>query len=302
MMIETPSATSAPDLLGEPEVDRRVRARARLSVFLRRKSLLVGGALLLLILVLVIGAPLFTGYDPTAQDPNAILQGPSPSHIMGTDQLGRDIFARVLYGGRYTLLASVLAVLIGALLGTGLGLLAGFFGGIVENAGMRLVDFLLAFPGILLALAITTVLGPGLGSAIIAIGISSLPTYGRVIHGVTLQARTLTYVEAATALGVSTPRLLRRHILPNMFLQVVVLTTTGLGIATLWVAALGFLGLGLQPPTPEWGSILNDGRDYVTMAWWVSLFPGILISLYVIGVNLVGDGLHESVDPTASRM
>jgi ABC-type dipeptide/oligopeptide/nickel transport system permease subunit len=123
-----------------------------------------------------------------------------------------------------------------------------------------------------------------------------------VIHGVTLQVRNLTYVEAATALGVSTPRLLRRHILPNVFLQVVVLTTTGLGIATLWVAALGFLGLGLQPPTPEWGAILNDGRDYVTMAWWVSLFPGILISLYVIGVNLVGDGLHESVDPTASRM
>src|SRR5918912_4052900 len=223
MMIETPSATSAPHLLGEPEVDRHVRARARLSVFLRRKSLLVGGALLLLILVLVIGAPLFTGYDPTAQDPNAILQRPSLSHLMGTDQLGRDIFARVLYGGRYTLLASGLAVLIGALLGTGLGLLAGFFGGIVENAGMRLVDFLLAFPGILLALAITTILGPGLGSAIIAIGISSLPTYGRVIHGVTLQARTLTYVEAATALGVSTPRLLRRHILPNVFLQVVVL-------------------------------------------------------------------------------
>jgi hypothetical protein len=160
MMIQTPSATSVPDLLGEPEVDRRVRARARLSVFVRRTSLLVGGALLLLILVLVSGAPLFTGYDPTAQDPNAILQRPSPSHIMGTDQLGRDIFARVLSGGRYTLLASVLAVLIGALLGTGLGLLAGFFGGLVENAGMRLVDFLLAFPGILLALAITTILGP----------------------------------------------------------------------------------------------------------------------------------------------
>ena len=132
-MIETPRATSVPDLLGEPEVDRRVRARARLSVFVRRTSLLVGGALLLLILVLVSGAPLFTGYDPTAQDPNAILQRPSLSHLMGTDQLGRDIFARVLYGGRYTLLASGLAVLIGAILGTGLGLLAGFFGGIVEN-------------------------------------------------------------------------------------------------------------------------------------------------------------------------
>jgi ABC-type dipeptide/oligopeptide/nickel transport system permease subunit len=258
----------------------------------------VGLVIIIIMLIGVLGAPLWTHYDPIGQNINTALQAPSLSHPFGTDQFGRDILSRVLYGGRWTILGSVVAVLIATVVGTWLGLVAGYFGGLLDLVIMRIVDLLLAFPGILLALAIATIMGPGLIGVIIAIGVASIPGYGRVVQGVTLQARELMYVDAARALGVPTSGILWRHILPNVFSQVVVLATTGLGIATLSVASLGFLGLGLQPPTPEWGAILNDGRDYVTLAWWIAFFPGAAISLYVTAVNLVGDGVRELFDPT----
>jgi peptide/nickel transport system permease protein len=179
-----------------------------------------------------------------------------------------------------------------------MGMLAGYFGGLVDMVIMRLVDLLLAFPGLLLALTLATIFGPGLNGTVVAIGIAFIPGTARIVQGVTLQASNYMYVDAARVLGVPARAILLRHILPNVLAQVVVLATTGLGIATLSVAALGFLGLGLQPPTPEWGAILNEGRDYVTLAWWVTFFPGLMISLYVTSVNLIGDGLRELLDPT----
>lgn len=261
-------------------------------------SLRIGFVIMLLLVLSAILAPFLTHYNPILQNPNSILESPSRAHIMGTDQFGRDVFTRVLYGGRYTMFASLMVVLIGLIAGSILGLLAGYFGGLVDLFIMRAMDLLLAFPGILLALAITGILGPGLNNAILAIGVVSIPTYARVVHAATLRVRGLPYLEAARALGAPAGRIIRRHVLPNVFSQVLVLGTIWLGTAALWVAALGFLGLGLQPPTPEWGSILNDGRDYITLAWWVSLFPGILISFYVISANLLGDGLRDVLDPT----
>lgn len=261
-------------------------------------SLRVGLIVMALIVLTAAGAPLLTHYDPIVQDPNGMLQPPSVHHLMGTDQFGRDVLTRVLYGGRYTMFASLMVVLIGLLIGSVLGLVGGYFGGLVDLAVMRTMDLLLAFPGILLALAITTILGPGLNNAIIAIGVVSIPTYARVVHAATLRVRGLPYLDSARALGAGSARIIRYHVLPNVVSQVFVLGTIWLGTSALWVAALGFLGLGLQPPTPEWGSILNDGRDFITLAWWVSLFPGLVISLYVISANLIGDGLRDVLDPT----
>jgi ABC-type dipeptide/oligopeptide/nickel transport system permease subunit len=264
----------------------------------RHRSLLIGMIVAVAILIVTIFAPLFSPYNPILQNPNDTFLSPRWGHLFGTDQFGRDLVARVLYGGRYTIAGSVVSVLIATVVGTWLGLLAGYFGGFLDMVIMRLIDLLLAFPGLLLALALATIFGPGLNGTVIAIGIVFIPGTGRIVQGVTLQASNYMYVEAAQALGVPSAAIIRRHILPNVLAPVVVLATTSLGLATLAVAALGFLGLGLQPPTPEWGAILNEGRDYVTLAWWVTFFPGLMISLYVTSVNLIGDGLRELLDPT----
>lgn len=264
----------------------------------RHRSLLIGLVVAGAILIVTIFAPLFSPYNPILQNPNDTFLSPRWGHLFGTDQFGRDLVARVFYGGRYTIAGSIVAVLIATFVGTWLGLLAGYVGGFLDLVIMRLIDLLLAFPGLLLALTLATIFGPGLNGTVVAIGIAFIPGTGRIVQGVTLQASTFMYVDAARALGVPGRSIMWRHILPNVLAQVVVLATTGLGLATLSVAALGFLGLGLQPPTPEWGAILNEGRDYVTMAWWVTFFPGLMISLYVTAVNLIGDGLRELLDPT----
>jgi ABC-type dipeptide/oligopeptide/nickel transport system permease subunit len=272
--------------------------RRRFPPIWQHRSLMIGLVIAVAILFVTIFAPLLTSYDPTLQNPNDIFYTPSWSHPFGTDQFGRDLVSRVFYGGRNTIAGSLVSVLIATVIGTWLGLLAGFFRGFVDLVIMRIIDLMLAFPGLLLALTMATIFGPGLNGTVIAIGIVFIPGTGRIVQGVTLQASNNMYVEAARALGVSSTGIMWRHILPNVLAQVLVLATTGLGLATLSVAALGFLGLGLQPPTPEWGAILNEGRDYVTLAWWVTFFPGLMISLYVISVNLIGDGLRELLDPT----
>jgi ABC-type dipeptide/oligopeptide/nickel transport system permease subunit len=260
--------------------------------------LLIGLVIAVAILFVTIFAPLLTPYNPVLQNPNDTLLAPQWAHPFGTDQFGRDLLARVFYGGRNTIAGSIVSVLIATFIGTWLGLLAGYFGGFLDLAIMRLIDLMLAFPGLLLALTLATIFGPGLNGTVVAIGIVFIPGTARIVQGVTLQASRYMYVEAARALGVSSRGIMWRHILPNVLAQVVVLATTGLGLATLSVAALGFLGLGLQPPTPEWGAILNEGRDYITLAWWVTFFPGLMIALYVTAVNLIGDGLRELLDPT----
>jgi ABC-type dipeptide/oligopeptide/nickel transport system permease subunit len=268
---------------------------------LRHRSLMAGLIICAVLVLLVIAAPLLTPLDPNAQDPMITFAPPSAQHPMGADAFGRDLFSRVLYGGRTTMLASLLVVAIGSVFGTAIGLIAGYFRGAVDFAIMRLVDLLLAFPGILLALTVTAILGPGLSNGVIAIAIVLVPVYARLVQGATTEIRNLTFVDAAISLGSGPWRIILRHIFPNVLSGVIVLTTTWLGIAALWITALGFLGLGVQPPTPEWGVILNDGQNYITLAWWITVFPGVFLSLFVIGVNLVGDGLRDELDPTLAR-
>ena len=267
----------------------------------RHRSLLVGSVITAALLLMLAAAPLLTSADPTLSDPMASFAEPSWAHPFGADAFGRDLFARVLYGGRTTVLASAAVVLLGALGGVSLGLLAGYAGGWLRFCVMRLVDLLLAFPGILLALAVSAVLGPGLGNGVLAIAVILVPVYARLVEGAVAEVRHLPYVQAAVTLGAGAPHIVLRHILPNVSPGILVLTTTWLGIAALWIAALGFIGLGVQPPQPEWGAILNDGQNYITLAWWITVFPGIFLALFVVGVNLIGDGLRDELDPTLAQ-
>ncbi|PDT64242.1 hypothetical protein CO683_39390 [Bradyrhizobium ottawaense] len=268
---------------------------------LTHRSLSVGLAICLVLIVLAAAAPLLTSVDPTFQDPMHTFAPPSLTYPMGTDAFGRDLFARVLYGGRTTILASLCVVLLGCVLGTTLGLIAGYFGGAFGFCVMRIVDLLLAFPGILLALAVTAILGPGLVNGVIAIALVVIPVYARLVEGATTEIRNLPYMDAAITLGAGPLWIIERHILPNVVSGVVVLTTTWIGVAALWIAALGFIGLGVQPPMPELGTILNDSQNYIALAWWITFFPGVFLSLFVVGVNLVGDGLRDELDPTLAR-
>ncbi len=280
-----------------------VRARGSLLRALQHRSLLVGVVICVLLGLLVFVLPMvMRGVDLNAQNPMATFSPPSRQHLMGTDAFGRDLLARVVYGGRTTIAASICVVLLGCVFGTTLGLIAGFFGGAIGFVIMRMVDLLLAFPGILLALAVSAVLGPGLVNGVIAIAIILVPIYARLVAGATAEVRHLPYVDAAVTLGSGSWRIILRHVLPNVSPAIIVLTTTWLGVASLWIAALGFIGLGVQPPTPEWGAILNDGQNYITLAWWITVFPGMFLSLFVVGVNLIGDGLRDELDPTLARL
>jgi ABC-type dipeptide/oligopeptide/nickel transport system permease subunit len=265
------------------------------------RSLLAGAVICFVLVVVVLAVPLFTSADPNLQDPLSAFAQPSGAHLMGADSFGRDLLVRVLYGGQTTMLASLCVVLLGGLAGTALGLVAGYFGGAIGFVIMRLVDLLLAFPGILLALAVAAVLGPGLSNGVIAVAVILVPVYARLVEGATVEVLHLPYVDAAVTLGASPWQIIRRHILPNVASGIIVLTTSWLGIAALWIAALGFIGLGVQPPTAEWGAILNDGANYITVAWWITVFPGVFLALFVVGVNLLGDGLRDELDPTLSR-
>jgi ABC-type dipeptide/oligopeptide/nickel transport system permease subunit len=275
--------------------------RSRMLHAFRHRSLLAGTVICVVLVLLVLAAPLLTSANPDTQNPLAAFAPPSAAHLMGADSFGRDLFARVLYGGRTTILASVCVVLLGGVIGTLLGLLAGYFRGAIGFVIMRLVDLLLAFPGILLALAVAAILGPGLVTGVIAVAAVVVPVYARLVEGATAEVLHLPYVQAAVTLGASPWQVIRRHIVPNVASGIIVLTTSWLGIAALWIAALGFIGLGVQPPTSEWGAILNDGANYISVAWWITVFPGIFLALFVVGVNLLGDGLRDELDPTLTR-
>jgi len=277
-----------------PSVPLHVRLRRAL----KHHSLLAGVLIITIIIALVAAAPLLTSIQPGEQNPGETFLSPSAAHLFGTDAFGRDIFSRVLHGGRYTIVASLMVVLLGGIVGTALGIIAGYFGGVVGFVIMRFIDLLLAFPGILLALAAAAILGPGLTNGIISVSIVLVPVYARVVEGATVEARHLPYIEAATTVGVGAWSIIWHHVLPNIRSGIIVLTTSWLGIAALWIAALGFLGLGVQPPTAEWGSIINDGSIYITVAWWVAFFPGIFLMLFVVASNFIGDGLRDVLDPT----
>jgi peptide/nickel transport system permease protein len=265
---------------------------------LRNRSAQIGGILLLLLIFAAYAAPLFTDKDPNKTAPTQALKAPSLAHPMGTDGIGRDNFARFLYGGQLSLRVGLVGITIGALLGITLGLISGYFGGWLDAAISWFNDVLMSFPDILLALAIIAILGPGISNAMLAIGISFVPSFMRLTRGSVLALREMTYIEAARALGSSDARILLRHILPNSVRTLLVLLTLGIGSSILAGAALNFLGLGAEPPTPEWGAMLNAGMKFVRQAWWLTVFPGAGIFLAVLSINLIGDAVSDAVAGT----
>lgn len=250
-----------------------------------------------LLIVLTIFGPRLAPYNPIALSP-AILQGPSPAHWFGTDEFGRDILSRVFYGARLAFRLGVLSVGVALVGGTIVGLCTAFYGGWLDTIIQRVLEWLLAFPELLFILAVVAMFGPSLDTIIVALGIFALPGYVRVVRSVVLSARQMAYVEAARAIGASDLRIMRVHLLPNVFAPALVLSTLRFGGALLAGSALSFIGLGAQPPTPEWGAIMATGREYLLDAWWITCFPGLLIALSVLGLNLLGDGLRDLLDPT----
>jgi ABC-type dipeptide/oligopeptide/nickel transport system permease subunit len=265
--------------------------------FRRQTPAMLGLAILLVLVLAAIAAPLLTPYDPEKLKLVDALIHPNLAHPLGTDHLGRDMLARLLYGGRLSLMIGFLAVGIGLVVGMPLGAISGYYGGWVDMVIQRIADILLSFPSILLALALVAALGVGLKNVIISVGVSAIPSFIRLVRGSVLSIREQTFVEAARSVGVKDHVILRRHILVNAMAPVIVQATLNLGTAILVAAGLGFLGLGVQPPTPEWGAMLGEGRQYIFSASYMATFPGLAIFLAVLGFNLMGDGLRDALDP-----
>jgi peptide/nickel transport system permease protein len=256
------------------------------------------GALLTVALIFVaLAAPLLAPFDPDSQDTSRRLETPSKQHLLGLDDLGRDVLSRIVFGARVSLRVGFSVVVIGSLIGVALGAMAGYFGGAWDVTIMRICDILLAFPGILLAIALVAVLGPSLNNVILALAAINWVGYARLVRGQVLKVREMEYVTAAKALGARSPRVITRHVLPNVINPVIVMATLGLAGAILAEAALSFLGLGVQPPTPSWGAMLTSGRQYLGIANHLAIFPGAAIMLAVMGLNFLGDGLIDALDP-----
>ena len=267
------------------------------AALVRQRGALLGLLILAALGTMAVAAPWLAARDPIRTAARYAHQPPGARCLLGSDQFARDVRSRVVYGARVSLLVGVISVSIAVALGAPLGLVSGYYGGRLDALIMRVMDVLLAFPGILLALAIVSVLSPGLGNVMIAVGLSAVPGYARLVRATVLAAREHLYVEAARALGGRDGGILVRDILPNVVAPLIVTATLGLGGAILSAAALSFLGLGSQPPQPEWGRMLSEGRDYLREAWWISTFPGLGILLTVLAMNLVGDGLRDVLDP-----
>jgi peptide/nickel transport system permease protein len=272
--------------------------RKILKTLYKNKLATVGLLIVFTLVVLSVFAPAIAPHDPIEQDYSSTLLPPlSENHSLGTDALGRDILSRTIYGTRYALLIGVAVVSIEVLIGMLLGLTAGFYGGVIDNILMRLNDVMLAIPTIVLALAIAGALGGGITNMIIAIGVSGWREFARLARGTTLSIKEYTYIESARSIGASNLRIIARHIMPNLVGPVIVFVSLYIPFAILWSAALSFLGLGAQPPLPEWGAIIAGGRDYLATAWWIATFPGLAIMVTVLGFNFLGDGLRDALDP-----
>jgi peptide/nickel transport system permease protein len=291
------NATVGAPTVAFPVVQARSRRRDFVNGLVRNKGALAGLIILVLLILAAILAPYITRYDPIEIDPPSRTLPPSRDHWMGTDAFGRDIYTRVVYGARVSLPVGLVAVGIAATVGAVLGLLSGYYGRWADGIIMRIIDIMLAFPNIMLALVIVAILGPSIRNVMIAVGIGEIPRYTRLIRGQVLSARELLYVEAAKVIGTPTSKIMFRHILPNVVSPVVVLATLSVGSAILAAAGLSFLGLGAQPPRPEWGSMLADGRQFLRSHWWVATMPGLAIALTVLSINMFGDGLRDSLDP-----
>lgn len=280
---------------------RAVSQRSLIWTQLRKqRSALAGGAILLILTLSAIFAPLIAPHEPAEQISGASLMPPSSRHLLGTDVFGRDIFSRLLYGGRISLRIGLISVTIAATGGIVFGMLAGYYGRWADGLIMRFMDMLLALPGILLALVVVGVLGPSITNVMLAVGTAAVPAFTRIVRGSVLAAREMTYVEAARVIGAKDLLILRRHILPNIIGPVIVLGTLNIATAIIVGASLSFLGVGVQPPTSEWGAMLSDGRNYLRGQWWIATFPGFAIFIAVLSINLLGDGLQEALDPRIS--
>ncbi len=271
--------------------------RSALRRLRRNRGAIAGFYLVILLVAVAAFANRLSPYDPIHVTPDSALQPPGGKYPLGTDPLGRDVLSRLIHGARISLRIGLVSVGIAAVLGTTLGLLAGFYGRWLDLVVMRMIDLMLAFPNILLALAIIAILGPSIFNLMIAVGISATPGYARLVRGSVLSAKEHTYVEAAIAVGCPDSLIIWRHILPNVLAPVIILSTLGMAGAILTGAALSFLGLGVQPPTPEWGTMLSDGRNYLRKAWWITTFPGLAIMITVLSINMLGDGLRDALDP-----
>jgi peptide/nickel transport system permease protein len=269
--------------------------------FRRSRAAVVGLVLTLAFVLVAVLAPVIAPYDPTAFTLGRQLQPPSSTNLLGTDELGRDIFSRVIWGARITLLITAGAVLVSLLIGTALGLYAGFMGRWSDTLIMRAMDILLAIPGFLLAIAIIAALGAGTLNVVVAVGIYSVPAFARVARGSTLSVKQQDFVLAARALGASDGGIMVRHVLPNITAPMIVQTTLRLATAILTASGLSFLGLGPQPPTPEWGAMLSTGRNFITSSPQLATIPGLAILLVAVGFNLLGDGLRDALDPRLKR-
>ncbi|MEO4055418.1 nickel transporter permease [Solibacillus sp. CAU 1738] len=264
---------------------------------MKNKAAVIGGIVILFIILVGIFGPFLLKTDPNAQNILNKLQPPSKEHWFGTDNFGRDIFTRVIYGTKLTLKVGFLSVFLGGIVGVTLGVVSGYYGGVIDTIIMRIMDVLLAFPGILLALAIVSVLGGSLTNVIIAVGIFSVPAFARIVRGSTLQVKKLEYIDAVRALGAKDTRIIFRHILPNILSPIIVQATMRIATAILTASGLAFLGLGAQPPAAEWGAMLSDGRSYMHNAGHMVMFPGMMIVIVVLAFNIFGDGLRDALDP-----
>lgn len=281
----------------------RTRGRRVISALVRKRAGLIGLVIVLLNVVVALSAPVLAPHDPLDQDvarrllPPVWLAGGGREYLLGTDQLGRDILSRIIYGSRISLLIGLLSVVLSLPIGVGVGLLAGYFTGRFDDITMRIADIQLAFPFILLAITIAGVLGPSPRNVILILAVGGWVVYARLARGQALSLREKEFIEAARSLGGGSFRILFRHMLPNVVSPIIVVGTFGVAQMILLESSLSFLGLGVQPPTPSWGGMLNDGRAYITGAWWLTTFPGAAIMLTVLGINFVGDWLRDLLDP-----
>lgn len=264
---------------------------------IKSKTSFIGLCIIIILIITAIFAPVIATHSPTDQIIVNRYQAPTADHWLGTDELGRDIFSRIVYGARISIQIGLFTVGISMIIGVLLGGIAGYFGRWIDLIIMRLIDILMAFPSILMAIALVAVLGPSLQNAMIAIGIVGIPQFARIVRSAVLSVKETEYIEAARAIGAKHKRILMQHVLPNCLAPIIVQATLGIGTAILDAAGLSFLGLGAQPPTPEWGAMLSDGRSALQTAPWVVAFPGIAIFLVVLGFNLFGDGLRDALDP-----
>ncbi len=289
--------TSREELVRPATVPQRGGGLAVLRRLLKTRLAGVGLVIVLAMIVMALGADLISPYDPLFQDYAAVLEAPSRAHPMGTDDLGRDVLSRVIYGSRVSLQVGIVAIAVATLLGITLGLAAGYWGGLVDDVLMRVTDAMYSFPALILALAITAALGPSATNAMIAIGVIYAPTIARLVRGQALSVRERDFVTAARVLGAGHQRIMGRHIWPNVTAPIIVQASLDVAYAIITEASLSFLGVSVPPPTPTWGSMLRVGYQYMELAPWLALFPGGAIFLAVIGLNVLGDGLRQALDP-----